>query len=213
MFDNFAKEKSDFLGKKDKSRKGSIDKDAIGIVDLINSNKDFYTTSSCAGRIVLLEMKSQKKNECEWIFSKHGRASFKEILDSLAQYDKKILKKRELPLKESGLKETGFGSAAKYPIWLKQQPIILHVACRNIDAAKRLLDIARKVFKHSGILSITERKTTIEIIGNERIDTIIADRIFVADEKYLKNLIKYANKNFEENKKKSERFLKIIKNL
>ncbi|MBI2659990.1 hypothetical protein HYX07_02415, partial [Candidatus Woesearchaeota archaeon] len=56
MFDNFAKEKSDFLRKKDKSKKGFIDKDAVKIVNCINSKSDYYTTSSCAGRIVLLEM-------------------------------------------------------------------------------------------------------------------------------------------------------------
>ncbi|MBI3035394.1 hypothetical protein HYY71_03655 [Candidatus Woesearchaeota archaeon] len=60
MFDHFAKEKSDFLRKKDKSKKGCIDRDIKEIVDIINSKKDYYATSSCAGRIVLLEMKSKK---------------------------------------------------------------------------------------------------------------------------------------------------------
>jgi len=53
----------------------------------------------------------------------------------------------------------------------------------------------------------------VEIIGSERIDAIIADRNFAADEKYLKNLVKYANRNFEENKGKGERFLIAIKNI
>ena len=67
------------------------------------------------------------------------------------------------------------------------------------------------MFKHSGILSITDRKTTIEIIGSEKIDTIIADRDFIADEKYIKQLVKYANHYFAENKRKSGRFLREIK--
>lgn len=209
MLDHFAKEKSDFLKKKDKSKKGSIDKDVIGIVNSINSKKDYYTTSSCAGRIVLLEMKSKKKNDCDWIFSKHDKVKFNEINDTLEKYNKN--QSRELPLKESKLKETSFESCFKYPIWFKQQPIILHVACRSLDAAKKLLEAARKVFKHSGILSITERKAAIEIIGSERIDTIIADRNFAADEKYIKQLVKYANHNFAENKRKSERFLRILR--
>ncbi|MBI2657493.1 hypothetical protein HYX08_02250 [Candidatus Woesearchaeota archaeon] len=210
MPDNFAKEKSDFLNKKDKSRKGSIDKDIVDLVNLINSNKDFYTTSSCAGRIVLLEVKSKRKDECDWIFTKHDKVKFKEVFSSLAQYDKKI----SSPRASSGSKameETRFKSSFKHPIWFKQQPIILHVACRSLDAAKSLLNMARKVFKHSGILSITERKTTIEIIGNERIDTIIADKNFAADENYIKQLLKYANRNFAENKRKSKKLLKIIK--
>ena len=213
MFDNFAKEKSDFLRKKDKSRKGSIDRDAVKIVSLVNSRKYFCTTSSCAGRIVLLEVRSKRKDECSWIFSKHGKVTFNEINHTLKHYNKKQ-KIRELPLKAGRKEETSLRNILfKYPIWLKQQPIILHIACRNLDAAKKLLDSARKVFKHSGILSITERKVTVEIIGNERIDTIIADKNFAVDERYIKNLIKYANHNFEENKRKSDDFFRSIKNL
>ena len=44
MFDNFQKEKSDFLSKKDKSKKGSIDKHIVKLVNSINSKEDFYTT-------------------------------------------------------------------------------------------------------------------------------------------------------------------------
>ncbi|MBI2660258.1 hypothetical protein HYX07_03800, partial [Candidatus Woesearchaeota archaeon] len=198
----------DFLRKKDKSKKGFIDKDAVKIVNCINSKSDYYTTSSCAGRIVLLEMKSERKNDCDWIFSKHDKIRFKEIINALK---KNKNQSRELPLKAGKKEETSFESCFKHPVWFKQQPIILHVACRNLDAAKRLLDLARKVFKHSGILSITDRKVTIQIIGSERIDTIIADKNFAADEKYLKKLLKYANNNFKENKRKSRRFFKILR--
>lgn len=192
MLDYFAKEKSDFLKKRDKSKKGQIDRDIVKIVNKINSKKDYYTTSSCTCRIVLLEMKSRKKNECNWLLNKNGKVTLKEIINSL----------------NNKLKNN-----KKYQIWFKQQPIILHVACRNIEAAKRLLDASRKVFKRSGVISITERKAVLEIIGSEILETIIADKNFAADEKYLKNLIKYANGNFEENKRKSERFFKIIEKI
>ena len=194
MFDYFNKEKSDFLKKKDKSNKGHIDKGIVKILNKINSKKDYYTTSSCAGRIVLLEMKSKKKNECDWIFNKHDKVGFNEITSSLKKYQQKNKNQQN-------------------QIYFKQQPLILHVACRNLDAAKKLLDAARKIFKHSGIIGITDKKITIEIIGSERIETIISDKNFVADEKYVRHLVKYANENFEENEWKSERLLKTIKTL
>ena len=213
MLDHFTKEKSDFLNKKDKSKKGSVDKDIVDIVKLINSKDDFYTTSSCAGRVVLLEIKSKKKNECGWIFTKHDKLTFKEINQSLNQYNKKISKNRELPLKTIRKEETSFESGAKCQIWFKQQPLILHVACRNLDAAKKLLDISRKIFRRAGIIGITNRKIMVEIIGDERLETIIADKNFAADRKYINELVKYANENFDENKKKGEILLKIIKTL
>ncbi len=83
MFDSFAKEKSDFLRKKDKSRKGHIDKDITKILNKINSKKDYYTTSSCSGRIVLLEMKSKRKDECNWIFTKHDKIKHNKIIKTL----------------------------------------------------------------------------------------------------------------------------------
>lgn len=50
----------------------------------------------------------------------------------------------------------------------------------------------------------------IEIIGDERLETIVSDKNFVADGNYIRQLAKYANENFEENKRKSERFLKLL---
>ena len=88
MFDYFSKEKSDFLKKKDKSKKGCVDKDIKEIADEINSKKDYYTTSSCSGRIVLLEMKSKRKDECNWIFANHDKVDFNEMNKIIKNYKK-----------------------------------------------------------------------------------------------------------------------------
>ncbi|MBI3035395.1 hypothetical protein HYY71_03660 [Candidatus Woesearchaeota archaeon] len=103
-----------------------------------------------------------------------------------------------------------FGSGFKHQIWLKQQPLILHIACRKLDAANKLLETSRKTFRRAGIIGITKRKVMIEIIGDERLETIVSDKNFVADGNYIRQLAKYANENFEENKRKSERFLKLL---
>lgn len=183
MLDKFNKEKSDFLNKKDKSKKGSIDIDIISLVNEINSKEDYYSTSSCAGRIVLLEMKSRKKNECSWIFTKHDKVNFKEVSGSLKN------------------------NKSKNEIWFKQQPLILHVACRNLECAKKFLEVSRKIFRRAGIIAITERKVTVEIIGSENLETIVKDSNFIIENKYLKHLVRYTNKNFEENRKKIRKFL------
>src|SRR3989338_14384 len=206
--DLFLKEKSDFLNKKDKSKKGSIDKDIIKLVNEINLKNDYYTTSSCAGRIVLLEMKSKKKNDCYWIFAKHDKVNFNEINKALKKYS---MKNNLNDGKNNNEKFNKNKSNKKnnYEIWFKQQPLILHVACRDLEGAKRFLGIARKIFRRAGIIAITERKVTIEIIGSEHLETIVKDKNFVADEKYIKKLIKYANRNFGENSKKTGGFLRM----
>lgn len=211
MFDLFAKEKSDFLSKKDKSKKGSIDKGIIPLVNEINSKNDYYTTSSCAGRIVLLEMKSKKKNDCSWIFAKHGKVRFNEINKPLKKYSINNKNNDERSNSEKFNNKNKLNKKNNFEIWFKQQPLILHIACRNLESAKKLLAIARKMFRRSGIIGITDRKATIEIIGSEHLETIIRDKNFAVDKDYLKQLIKYANRNFVDNKKKTNKFLKIIK--
>jgi len=186
MFDRFSKEKSDFLSKKDKSKKGSIDKDILPLVNKINSKKDFYTTSSCSGRIMLIERLSNKKNECKWLLAEHRKIKPEDIIN--------ILKNKNI----------------KNEIWLKFEPLILHVACNNIESAKKFLETARKLFKRSGIISITESKVMIEAIGTERIEAIVAGKDFVAGNSYIKNLVKSANKKFEENKSRLSGLSTII---
>jgi len=44
----------------DKSRKGSVDEKILPLVNLINSTDDFFTTSTCSGRIILFANVSQQ---------------------------------------------------------------------------------------------------------------------------------------------------------
>ena len=52
---NFSSEKARVLGKVDLSRKGNVDEAVAELFCSINSLEDFYTTSSCSGRLVVLQ--------------------------------------------------------------------------------------------------------------------------------------------------------------
>ena len=174
---NFEKEKKEFLAKKDKSKKGSIDIKIKRLVDKINSLPDFYTTSSCSGRILLLAIpSSNKKNEVEYLFRSHKKIGYNEI--------KKILKsKKEL----------------KNDVWFKVQPAIIHVACNDIKNTKKILNIARDIgFRRSGIISVGKNKIIMELISTERIDAIVGKNgKLLIDEGYFKVLVKEGNKKLE----------------
>jgi len=64
---NFLKQKSDFLKKIDKSKKKTIDKEIIPLIKSINKKPNYYTTSSCSGRIVVLKKGLQKKRGTKWL--------------------------------------------------------------------------------------------------------------------------------------------------
>ena len=57
----FSQRKKSLLEKKDKSSKNSWDKKIIKLCNKINKLEDYYTTSSCSGRIVLIINQNKKQ--------------------------------------------------------------------------------------------------------------------------------------------------------
>ncbi|XP_068821947.1 tRNA wybutosine-synthesizing protein 3 homolog isoform X2 [Capricornis sumatraensis] len=83
----FKRWKAQCLSKADLSRKGSVDEDVLEIVQLLNGQEQFFTTSSCAGRIILLDgsingSEVQKQNCC-WLLVTH-KACVKDDVHSVA---------------------------------------------------------------------------------------------------------------------------------
>jgi tRNA wybutosine-synthesizing protein 3 len=176
------------LNSHDKSRKGGIDNEMLPVMEILNKHQDYYTTSSCSGRINLfVEADSQKKHECKWLLVKHGKIKYEEIRPFLTN----------LP------QET---------VWFRQEPVIIHIACRNNETANKLLTIVRDLsFKRSGIIA-ERRRTMIEVVDTQRIDTPIAtDKKLLIDERFVKFLIKKANSKLEETKKKLKKLEKKLK--
>ena len=136
-FDN---EKKTVLEKEDKSKKGSVDARVIPVLNVLNTRPDYYTTSSCSGRVYLWQG-SGKKNETEWLKVSHDLVN-----DNFFIIDN-----------TDGL------------VWLRVEPFILHVACRDLAAVHRLLTIVRTQYKKSCLLSLG-KKLVIEIRGSEFVE-------------------------------------------
>jgi tRNA wybutosine-synthesizing protein 3 len=191
-FDESKKSMLDKLYKPDKSFKGSVDEDAIAIINEINSKKNYYTTSSCSGRISLFyESSSGKKQDAGWTFVEHRLVTKKEITDAL--------KEKEIP------EET---------LWFKMETPIFHVACRTNEDAEKLLALSMKLgFKRSGITSIN-RRVMVEIIFNDKIEVPVAmnKKLFV-DDQFIEFLVEKANDKFIKNNLLLKRFENELKNL
>uniref|UniRef100_A0A8C6F5X9 tRNA wybutosine-synthesizing protein 3 homolog n=1 Tax=Monodon monoceros TaxID=40151 RepID=A0A8C6F5X9_MONMO len=71
----FRRWKAQCLSKADLSRKGSVDEDVVELVQLLNGREQFFTTSSCAGRIILLDRgingSEVQKQNCCWLLVTH----------------------------------------------------------------------------------------------------------------------------------------------
>lgn len=168
----FAKLKKDVLGKGDKSKIGEIDSAIKELVEKINSFDDYFTTSSCSGRIVL--QTGERKTEIEWVKVSHD------------EVDLDWVKSVELPSKL---------------LWFRMEPMILHVACSSVEKAQELLDKAQPIFKKS-FIQTTRNKILVEIKGSEYIETPVADGKWLVDDDYLQVLIEEANKKLKRTREK-----------
>ena len=193
---NFEKEKKEFLAKKDKSRKASIDGKIRNLVNKINSLGDFFTTSSCSGRILVFALpKSNKKNEVQYLFTSHIKIKNNDI--------KKILKTIIAKIKLKNIKDD---------IWFRMDGAILHVASNNTNSARKLLNIARDIgFRRSGIISLGKNRVTMELVSTENIEAIVSKKgRLVIGEDYLKVLIKEGNAKLEKTWKKIDKLCKDL---
>ena len=157
----FVNQKNIALSKIDKSKKGSIDTHAISIIEIINSLENYYTTSSCSGRIYFWQGDGKKCNT-EWMKVSH-----------------------EL------ITQDFFNIQPQGTLWLRMEPFIIHIACKDIDSANTLLQTARNIFKKSSILSIN-KKIILEIQGSDKVDMPFYEEgklVYAGNQEVLMNLL------------------------
>lgn len=171
---DFNKKKKEILSKEDKSRKGSVDKRIKSLCEVMNNSADFATSSSCAGRILLLKtFKLKNKLPKAWIWVTHEKTTLKEVKRALEEYNEES------------------------PLQFKQESAILHVYCGTLENAETLMNAARESgFKRSGIIT-TKKQIVVEVICREHVTVPIYDKKLLVTEEYLRYLIAEANRKLE----------------
>ena len=187
--DNFAFRKENQLKKDDKSIKQSWDKRITNLCDLINKNKDYYTTSSCSGRILVLIDDKVKRDDL-FLFCSHELIDFdilKKELDKLKNKTKKL-------------------------IYFRQDPCILHIACKTLEKAQEIHDLAKDAgWKRCGIIA-TKKRFVVELNATQRIEMPIINRNEVlVDDKFLKVLVEESNRKLKNSWELIGRFEESIK--
>ena len=190
---SFDKQKQKYLaelesGLRDKSKKGFIDAEIKDLVTAINVHADYYTTSSCSGRILLYSISpDRKKNETEWILVSHQEILLSEISEKLKSVNNISL----------GV------------VFFRFEPLILHIVCKDLDAAQELLRLCNTAgLKHSGAISLGER-IVVEIVGNDRLDAPVAkDGNLLITSDGISHFVADANEKMKQNLERIERLQK-----
>jgi len=186
MVNNFQQRKKAILSKLDKSSIGKWDEKIIPLCDKLNSSENFYTTSSCSGRIVLM-IEQDKKAKNLFLKVWHDKISFKELKESLIKIQTKEL------------------------IKFKLEPPILHLACKDLDSASEFLEKAKHIgWKRSGILTY-KKNIILELNSTEKLEfPIIKDKRILVDDEFLKLIVELSNKKLEKGWKKIKKLKKLV---
>jgi tRNA wybutosine-synthesizing protein 3 len=147
-----------------------VDYGIQSILDIINEYNQYYTSSSCFGRIVLLEIPSiGDKKEAKFLGKWHRMIDIDDLIN-------------------------GSRNAKTGQIWFLSQSPIIHVVAKSNDDAEKLLKNAIACgFKNSGLKSLG-KKIVVEVCSTERLDAPIGDNgiIFCKDD-HLELLVKTSN--------------------
>lgn len=165
---------------------GGIDPDILEILETINSMQEYVTLSSCSGRIAVLDISEVgDKKSARFLGKWHAEVEPEDVINA-------------------AMKSKSWG-------WLIQYPPILHVACKALDDAERLMNAANEAgFRRSGVISLKNR--VVEISSLERIELPVSfSGELVVPRDYLVSVVDFANKKLIRGKKKLEKFHILIK--
>lgn len=184
--DSFQQRKQDVLSKLDKSSIGKWDEKILKLCEKINSLENYYTTSSCSGRILVMQDK-EKKGPNLFSLVSHDTIEYENFMKSLPKNFEKL------------------------DLKFKQEPLILHVMCKDLEGAKKLLEMAQlSGWKRSGII-FAEKRIAVELLSTEKLEfPLVYDGEFLVDEKFLKVVLKKANENLKRGWKKIQELEKRI---
>jgi tRNA wybutosine-synthesizing protein 3 len=182
----FLRRKNAVLSKTDKSNIGELDSKIKSLCEKINSLPNYYTTSSCSGRIVILVDKDKK---CPGVFE----AVFHDLInfENFWKY---------LPKEKAGL-----------DLKFKQEPVIIHVVCETLENAFVLMKKAQFAgFKRNGIIS-SGKRFVCELTSTEKFEFPLAvNGKIIVDENFLNIVIEKSNENLKKGWMKIERLKKLL---
>lgn len=155
---------------------GRLDEDFINLCDFIAKTKNYFTSSSCAGRITLISLgEGEEKKESAFYRKWHRTVTEDEVIQAVVKFNGRVL-------------------------WFKQEPLILHLGTNTIENARIILKLCeRSGIKRAGIKVAKEGKFIVELLGTQNLAVPIKEGKIKVKEDYLKYLIKKANEKFKKN--------------
>ena len=177
--------------KADKEKKA--DKQIIPMCRFISKTKNYFTSSSCAGRIILLQLpKEENKKDATFHRKWHRKVKEKELWE--------------------GIEDKTIGE-----LWFKLDPFILHIGADSLENARNILKVMKKIgIKRGGIMVTKPGKFLIELLGTQVLAfPVKKDDKIIVNKEVMGYMLRRANEKLEKNylllKKLEKNFRKELK--
>jgi len=166
---------------------GKVDIEILDIIELINAHKNYYTTSTCSGRIQVIDIDNLSSMRGKRIINKHSEISTQEIL----------------PLSFNNF------------LFLMAEPPIFHIVAKDLEAAKKLLEISHNIgFKRTGIRDVKNERFVVEVLSTEFLKIPLGKngKLWFSNEN-LNEVVKISNALLKRGKNKLEKMRSELKKL
>ena len=163
---------------------GKMDLDFVPLCDYIASTKNYFTSSCCAGRIVLVSLnEDESKKESAFYRKWHRTVTPDEVEAGIIAFDGELL-------------------------WFKQESFILHIGANTLSNATKILSAMESVgIKRAGIKVAKAGKYIVEAIGTQNMTLPVKEKGDTKiNREYLEYLVKMANKKFKKNQETIKAF-------
>ncbi len=180
MWKDFRKKRIQVLNNAIKENK--IDEKIVGLIEKINENPNLVVTSSCFGRVVLLEFDIMKTKKTSIFYRKwHRRVNSEEVELAVSQY------------------------GGKLPLWFMVEPFMLHVSAKDMKSTADFMTKIRKTgIRTAGIHEVRKDRVTMEVQGTSSMS--VPASIF---EGSWDELIKIANRLMDLNETEIRKLLRV----
>ena len=160
-----------------------VDIAVIPILSIINQLSNYYTTSSCAGRVTVISKATvRSKHSVIFLLKTHELPTLKEVRESLRQ-------------------------SLDGQIWFNLEPPVFHIGTRTLLDAKNIHRLSLEAGMGLSMIKTIARSIIVETRGTGRIEMPIGfEGVVVINDHHLKKIVSLSRVILKEEQEKLEIF-------
>ncbi len=167
-----------------------IDPLMISISRFVEKTTHFFTTSTCSGRITLMDLnKDETKKENVFYRKWHSTAKFPEVWKAIESYD------------------------TNGNLWLRQDAFVYVIGTNTWENTKQIIRACQEAgVKRYGVHHFEDEKILMEIFGTQNMSIPLTTKgKLLVNKDAVKEWVKIANRKWKQNEAKRKQFEKALR--